>query len=948
MYRPSLQKWICPTCTLENTSSACQACSTSCPPSWVLPLPVHIQNQIWTCSVCTLQNPLSALKCNVCGLARSDSALAASPKLPSLYSTPISASSSLAPAQSLTHSGPSAVYSTSSHSTAHNASLSSGGSLARGMQGVASYLWNKPTNSNHTPARVGSSPSSPALTPALTPATPPIHPLSTPVSGWTMFDDDAVAPAVILPTSTPSSSSSSGSKTSSPTLSPIPSSSSSWFSSLPSSSASSSSSSFKAKVDSDLLDFLGSTPCFSTTSSTSSSLPPASQAFGFLSSSSTSTLWECAWCTFNNVAAKKECVVCAKPRGSGPVRSEGAWNCSLCTLVNDVSASVCSVCGTQKPRVSEEAAAPVTKEDASKADDKEQVYGRVICSRITVVALYYGTLTISSTHLTFVGTKIEEPNNVSDDEENIPLTSHMRCKLSDVRQVVPRRFLLRDAAIEVCLHDNFTFCFSFWPIDDQIAPVISLPLKRESKTDCEAKSSFGSKAESVLSPTTRKKVVTKAVEAERNRVYRVLCSLTELDKRSIDLVDNPLEASCVLEQWQRGNISNYDYLMFLNLLAGRSRNDLAQYPVFPWVLADFGSDTRPDLNNPASFRDLSLPVGALSKDALKEALDRYEALAEQRLATAEAGEVDDNATPPPFMYGSHYSSPGIVLYFLLRKEPYTTLARRQQGGTFDLPNRLFSSVTDTWLLCTLNKGDVKELIPEWYEVDAAEDFLLNKARLDLGKKQDGTRVDHVILPAWAGNSPREFVKFHRRALESEFVSQHLHLWIDLIFGFKQTGRAAFAAKNVFFHLTYAGGIDLDAKTDPMTRQALVDQISLYGQTPRQLLSTPHPARFTVERIGSTDREDQVMPDLNTSADHADRSAFALPAFIANKVSDTVRGAPEIAAAAAGRIRESAFTLGSNLSNRKEGLKHFLRDHVPKKKEKYPASHAQPPGNLTEF
>jgi hypothetical protein len=52
----------------------------------------------------------------------------------------------------------------------------------------------------------------------------------------------------------------------------------------------------------------------------------------------------------------------------------------------------------------------------------------------------------------------------------------------------------------------------------------------------------------------------------------------------------------------------------------------------------------------------------------------------------------------------------------------------------------------------------------------------------------------VVLPPWA-STPEEFVAIHRAALESEYVSAHLHLWIDLIFGYKQRGRDAEAADN---------------------------------------------------------------------------------------------------------------------------------------------------------
>ena len=34
------------------------------------------------------------------------------------------------------------------------------------------------------------------------------------------------------------------------------------------------------------------------------------------------------------------------------------------------------------------------------------------------------------------------------------------------------------------------------------------------------------------------------------------------------------------------------------------------------------------------------------------------------------------------------------------------------------------------------------------------------------------------------------------------MSRNLHKWIDLIFGYKQRGKAALAADNVFHHLTY--------------------------------------------------------------------------------------------------------------------------------------------------
>lgn len=50
--------------------------------------------------------------------------------------------------------------------------------------------------------------------------------------------------------------------------------------------------------------------------------------------------------------------------------------------------------------------------------------------------------------------------------------------------------------------------------------------------------------------------------------------------------------------------------------AGRTYNDLNQYPVFPWVLADYTSEVL-DFNSAATFRDLSKPVGALNPKRLE-------------------------------------------------------------------------------------------------------------------------------------------------------------------------------------------------------------------------------------------------------------------------------------------------------------------------------------------
>ncbi|KAK4187265.1 beige protein 1 [Podospora australis] len=281
----------------------------------------------------------------------------------------------------------------------------------------------------------------------------------------------------------------------------------------------------------------------------------------------------------------------------------------------------------------------------------------------------------------------------------------------------------------------------------------------------------------------------------------------------------------MMRRWQKGEMSNFQYLMLVNTMAGRTFNDLTQYPVFPWVLADYTSEEL-DLNNPATFRDLSKPMGAQSSTRAADFEMRYRSL-------AEIGET-------PFHYGTHYSSAMIVASYLIRLPPFVQSYILLQGGTFDHPDRLFFSIEGAWTSSSRDNGsDIRELIPEFFYLP---DFLTNINGYNFGERQGGRKVDNVILPPWAKGDPKIFVAKHREALESPYVSQRLHQWIDLIFGYKQRGEAAVENLNVFHHLSYKGARDLDDITDPQERAIATGIIHNFGQTPHQVFTRPHPAR----------------------------------------------------------------------------------------------------------
>eukprot|EP00794_Sanderia_malayensis_P012330 gene12330-13603_t len=287
----------------------------------------------------------------------------------------------------------------------------------------------------------------------------------------------------------------------------------------------------------------------------------------------------------------------------------------------------------------------------------------------------------------------------------------------------------------------------------------------------------------------------------------------------------------VTQRWERGEISNFQYLMFLNTLAGRSYNDLMQYPIFPWIIADYNSEEL-DLTNEKTFRVLSKPMGAQTDYRLKQFQERYR------------NWEDPLNKTPAYYYGTHYSSAMIVASYLIRLEPFTEQFLRLQGGHFDLPDRLFHSIKEAWYSASEHTmADVKELIPEFFYLP---EFLENSNKFDLGRKQSGEQLGDVVLPPWAKGDAREFIRAHREALECDYVSAHLHEWIDLIFGYKQQGEPAIEAHNVFYHMFYEGAVDLSKIKDPLEKKSTIAVINNFGQMPKQLFKRPHPCKKTLK------------------------------------------------------------------------------------------------------
>ncbi|KAH0518033.1 Neurobeachin [Microtus ochrogaster] len=422
---------------------------------------------------------------------------------------------------------------------------------------------------------------------------------------------------------------------------------------------------------------------------------------------------------------------------------------------------------------------------------------------IAPVVVAKGTLSITTTEIYF---EVDEDDAAFKkiDTKVLAYTEglHGKWMFSEIRAVFSRRYLLQNTALEVFMANRTSVMFNF---PDQ---------------------------------ATVKKVVYSLPRVGVGTSY----GLPQARRISLATPRQLYKSSNMTQRWQRREISNFEYLMFLNTIAGRTYNDLNQYPVFPWVLTNYESEEL-DLTLPGNFRDLSKPIGALNPKRAVFYAERYETW------------EDDQS--PPYHYNTHYSTATSALSWLVRIEPFTTFFLNANDGKFDHPDRTFSSIARSWRTSQRDTSDVKELIPEFYYLP---EMFVNSNGYHLGVREDEVVVNDVDLPPWA-KKPEDFVRINRMALESEFVSCQLHQWIDLIFGYKQRGPEAVRALNVFHYLTYEGSVNLDSITDPVLREAMEAQIQNFGQTPSQLLIEPHPPRSSAMHLSPLMFKDQMQQDV---------------------------------------------------------------------------------------
>ena len=283
----------------------------------------------------------------------------------------------------------------------------------------------------------------------------------------------------------------------------------------------------------------------------------------------------------------------------------------------------------------------------------------------------------------------------------------------------------------------------------------------------------------------------------------------------------------IVNSWKNFNISNFHYIMLLNLFSNRSYLDLYQYPVFPWVVLHTDKETN-NINNSSNegiiikkeddkswiyYRPLTQSIGNIiynNSNRRDLFIDSYLIMKEELGIENEEKEeeklyIKNSKVSNLYFFNTNYSNPVYTSYYLIRLFPFTFLSIELQGGKFDTVFRLFTEYKQSCMNALSQKSDIRELIPEFYflpemfkninnidfedkenksekiNMNDVELLQIDKKFLDLNNNYQ-SNIFNKNINYYDNDNCFNFILFLSKELESKYISENIHYWINLIFG----------------------------------------------------------------------------------------------------------------------------------------------------------------------
>ena len=277
----------------------------------------------------------------------------------------------------------------------------------------------------------------------------------------------------------------------------------------------------------------------------------------------------------------------------------------------------------------------------------------------------------------------------------------LRIKYNDIRIILKRKYDYNNSAIEIFTSKNKSYIFNF--VDENVRKTILNELLKK----------IGDFATVVddMKESNNKNNKENSIGYLNNKHISIL-------NKNESKKNTPIKLSKLVKLWKSWEISNFEFLMYLNIFSNRSYNDISQYPVFPWILSNYEdplikekknifTNDENDIVKDYLYRDLSVPMGMLSinEDSSRRSINYS--------STFQIISEDKNISKPYF-YGCNYSNPTYICNYLIRIFPFSQACIEIQGTGFDNPHRLFSSIIKTFKNASTQSTDVRELIPEFF------------------------------------------------------------------------------------------------------------------------------------------------------------------------------------------------------------------------------------------